>query len=497
MAEKHNEPLPIRIAGFFPWPTTLSIYLTLAVMGLAVFVLWQEQGNGLEWKLVPQKILVDGWLHGVMNKENIAFAFQMCLILVSGGALAQTPLGERIIKRLERVANLKRPMVPAIILLSLVAVATGLLNWGLSLVFCAILGRRVNEILRRRSATEEGFHPNFAVIGAACYLGMLVWHGGLSGTAPQLANDVQVMERLESVSPRVELQSEAGSANTDRPAPNASDSAVPRRPERIRIEETTFSVGNRVACVALWPILAAWLVLTHFVFFRKGHSLPPPPPTEPPAASPNHGSIISLWATTLLAILGLFAVTMQLASSGWEGYTVELFAIAMLCLSLIWVRPQQYVAKLGRTTGEVIPIVLQYPLYCGILGIMQADDFQLVYFLARQGNLCFEYLGMTSEGAFVVFTYFSACLTNLFVPSGGAQWLLQAPMFLQLAGPDVDRSKIVLAIAYGEQTTNMIQPFWVLTLCTIMRLRPCDILGYSALCMVPAAAVFLFCLLWF
>ncbi len=500
MSEKHNEPLPIRIASFFPWPTTFGIYLTLAVMTLAVFVLWQEHGNALPWKSVPQQVLVDGWLRGVMNEANVGFAFQMCLILVSGSALAQTPVVERLIKRLERVASLKRPMVPAIILLSLVAVVTGLLNWGLSLVFCAILGRRVNEILRRRSATEEGFHPNFAVIGAACYLGMLVWHGGLSGTVPQLANDEHVMERLELVAQKADPPSEMDATQSDLPTPNASDRISPKQPPkspRIRIEETTFSVGNQIACGLLWPILAAWLVLAHWVFFRKNHSLPPPPPTEPVAVPPNHGSIISLWATTSVAFLGLFAVGMHLASAGWGGYTIELFAGAMLCFSLIGVKPQQYVAKLSRTAGEIMPLVLQYPLYCGILGIMQSDDLQLVSFLARHGHRCFEYLGLTSEGAFVVFTYFSAGLMNLFIPSGGAQWLLQAPTFLELAGPDVDRSKIVMAMAYGEQTTNMMQPFWVLTLCTIMRLRPCDILGYSALCMIPAAAVFLFCLLWF
>ncbi|WP_054635868.1 TIGR00366 family protein [Thalassobacillus sp. C254] len=86
----------------------------------------------------------------------------------------------------------------------------------------------------------------------------------------------------------------------------------------------------------------------------------------------------------------------------------------------------------------------------------------------------------------------------MFVPSGGGQWAIQAPIFLPAAVEmGVDPSKVVLAVAWGDAWTNMIQPFWAIPLLAIAGLKIKDIMGFTVITLlytgvIIAAALYLF-----
>ena len=84
--------------------------------------------------------------------------------------------------------------------------------------------------------------------------------------------------------------------------------------------------------------------------------------------------------------------------------------------------------------------------------------------------------------------FVGAGVVNIFVPSGGGQWAVQGPVALS-AGIDneVPLGKMVMSVAYGDQLTNMLQPFWALPLLAITGVRARDIVGYTALLMCVAA----------
>ena len=85
-------------------------------------------------------------------------------------------------------------------------------------------------------------------------------------------------------------------------------------------------------------------------------------------------------------------------------------------------------------------------------------------------------------------TFVSAGVVNLFVPSGGGQWAVQGPIALEAgAAAGVSDAKMVMAVAYGDQLTNMLQPFWALPLLAITGVRARDIVGFTALLMLVAA----------
>jgi short-chain fatty acids transporter len=297
---------------------------------------------------------------------------------------------------------------------------------------------------------------------------MLSWHGGLSGSAPLLASN-------------------------------------PGAVRQVPLEQTIFSTGNFWASALLF-VLPFYLVALHTLLFRKRFFSPPAPVEPAETRGESTDTLPARLATFLLAALGLATVGLVLSENGgWSAYTIELTTFAMLFLGLLFSRhPAQYQDSLRQSTVDVVPILLQFPFYFGILGVLQMDDYQLprqVAALASRANPwlveCASYFGKDPKDVFLVATYLSACLLKLFIPSGGAQWLLQGPEALQMAkAAGADDGKVVLAIAYGNQTGNLLQPFWLLPIIALTRVRLVQVLAFTSLCFIPAAVIFLTCLLW-
>jgi short-chain fatty acids transporter len=121
-------------------------------------------------------------------------------------------------------------------------------------------------------------------------------------------------------------------------------------------------------------------------------------------------------------------------------------------------------------------IILQFPLYAGIMGIMSGT------------GLAAAVAGWAAKGdgtSLLIGTFLSAGFVNLLVPSGGGQWAIQGPIALD-AGMKlgVEPSSVVMAVAYGDQWTNMLQPFWALPLLGVTGARVGPMLGYTSLFMI-------------
>lgn len=107
-------------------------------------------------------------------------------------------------------------------------------------------------------------------------------------------------------------------------------------------------------------------------------------------------------------------------------------------------------------------------------------------------------MNISNATTFPLFTFFSAGLVNIFVPSGGGQWVVQGPIIVEAAqNLGVPLSKSIMALAYGDQITNMIQPFWALPLLGITGLKAKDIIPYTLFLMLIGIVVFISGLLVF
>ena len=155
-----------------PSPFSIAILLTLITFLIAlVFTKPSHIGFGT----YSLKLMGD-WESGLWKEGGggLYFAFQMMLMLVLGHVLAISAFASKIIDKITigctNTANTAATITFYTIIVSL-------FNWGLGLIFGAILARKVGEKFLRNKQPL-----NYSLIGAAAYSGLMVWHGGLSGS---------------------------------------------------------------------------------------------------------------------------------------------------------------------------------------------------------------------------------------------------------------------------------------------------------------------------
>jgi len=474
-----------------PDPFVLAIVLTAVVFGWA-------------WLATPAGFgdVVDAWQGGFWNL--LAFAMQMSLILVTGHALASSP---PVSKAIGGLASAPRTPRQAVALTAGVAMTAGLVNWGFGLIVGAILAREAADGLRRRGAAAPR-----GLLAAAGYTGMLVWHGGLSGSAPLDAASPGALESKLGGDLALDVaQLAAEHANAAGPiqpmtAANAADAVLPLT-QTVATSHNLLVTGG-VMAIAL-VILVGMCPKTGRDDQRSrpastGDPHAPPAATErnrlsePTAAhteaepprqnaddrqSPavrfleRNGAVVWLIVGPALGWLAL-----RFVEQGFDALNLNTVNLLFLTVGLaLHGSARSYGAAVEDAVKGCAGIIIQFPLYAGIMGVMTATG------LAAMVSGWFVSLAGESESLLRVLTFLSAGLVNLFVPSGGGQWAVQGPIAMdavtQLGG---DPARTLMAIAYGDQLTNMLQPFWALPLLAITRAKAGEVVGYTAVVMIAA-----------
>ncbi|XXF77507.1 TIGR00366 family protein [Myxococcaceae bacterium GXIMD 01537] len=412
-------------ARFVPSAFAIAVLLSFLTMALAV-----------GWAGAPPLTVLNGWGGGFW--ELLSFSMQMALVMFSGYLLALT---QPVRALLERVAGLAKSPRGTVALMAFVSMALAYINWGLSLVASAML---VRFMARRRPDVD------YRLLVACAYFGLgATWHAGLSASAPLLvATPGHFLEKQLGVIP---------------------------------ISLTLFSpfnVGLTVAAVAGLTLLA-WALhpspertvrIDPKLLDTLGDFVPPPPPTErTPAAWLDNSRLLNLAFGGLgLAWLGYFLGT----HGGWRALNLNLVNFLFLMLAVVLHGTPARLLKASEEAGSVLHgIVLQFPLYAGIYGIFKATGLT-----DRIGD---AFLSLSTRETFPAIVYLYSGVVNYFVPSGGSKWAIEAPYLLDAAKSlGVGPEKVVLAYAWGDMATDLIQPFWALPLLTVAKLEFKDLLGF-------------------
>jgi len=151
---------------------------------------------------------------------------------------------------------------------------------------------------------------------------------------------------------------------------------------------------------------------------------------------------------------------------------------------------KNFTNAISESISDISGILIQFPLYFGIMGIMSSSGM-----VSQISNFFVSFSNVTT---LPVVTFFSAGLVNIFVPSGGGQWVIQGPIVVESAlRLGVPLNKAIMALAYGDQITNMLQPFWALPLLGITKLKAKEILPYSLLAMIIGGSIYIVGILLF
>ena len=167
---------------------------------------------------------------------------------------------------------------------------------------------------------------------------------------------------------------------------------------------------------------------------------------------------------------------------------VVILAFFLLGL-LLHLRPIRYVHAFNQAARVAGPLALQYPLYGGIMGLMEDSGLA--------GVIAHWFVSFSTPTTFPFYTFLSSIIITLFIPSGGGHWVVQGPFMIPAATRlGVSPTVTAMAVAFGEQTGNMVQPFWALPILAIAGLGIRDIMGYCVMTfllssLLSSAALFL------
>ena len=415
---------------WLPDTFVIAIILTAVVFLAGMFV--QGQGIGA---------MADHWGNGVW--KLLGFSMQMVLILVLGTVLAMS----RPVKAALR-AIAQRASTPAqgILLVTLASMLALWVNWGFGLVVGALLAREVASHVK---------NSHFPLLIAAAYSGLLIWHSGLSGSIPL----------------------KIASASDDALSQLLNGQSVP-------LLETIFAWQNIAIIIALaisLPILN--ILMMPDKNSRLGLTIEeePEPAVDLTAMSPaeklEHYPIINYLLVALAAVylFGFF-------SSGRSVSLNEINLCLLLAGLALHINPRNYLNAMSSAIGTSSGIILQFPLYAGVMGMMVGSG------LAAEMSQWF--VDVSTAQSFPVITFLSAGVVNFFVPSGGGQWAVQAPIVVPAAAElGVPLSKAAMAVAWGDAWTNMIQPFWALPLLALSGLNLRQIMGYCVVILLWSGAL--------
>ena len=185
------------------------------------------------------------------------------------------------------------------------------------------------------------------------------------------------------------------------------------------------------------------------------------------------------WLSSGLALLVVVFLVSWFAGKGLA-LNLDIVNWTLLAAGLLLAdSPRHYLALITDASRSLGPIVLQYPLYAGIVALMTKT--------ALADLLADGFVAIASPDTLGFWAFVSGGVLNFFIPSGGGQWAVQGPIFLEAARElGVASRAVVLGVAYGDQWTNLVQPFWALPLLAIAGLPARAIMGYCFVAFVAA-----------
>lgn len=417
-----------------PESFVVAVGLTVFIMSLAMVV---EGATPLE---VIQ-------LYGGAFWDLLAFSMQIAMLLLTGYILANTPLVDRGLTALS--SRISDPKIAAAI-----ATFAGALGSWLNAGFGLVVG----VILARKFAKEvQGLHYPLAVAGG--FAGYSLYGIGLSGTIP-----------LTIATPGHILEEEMG---------------------LIAHSDTVFSpivLGTSIAVILGLPLLV-WLLhpKTPEAIVEADPAALVDETDSAPADSDRIGGMAdrlnnSPFIGWFMGLLGLSYTVTYFAGGGDINFDIINLTFLFLGI-LLFGRPNDYLACVGRSTKVVSGILIQYPMYAGIMGVLAGSGLMV--------TLAGVFVSFSNAETLPFFGFLSGGLINIFAPSGGAQWAIQGPVMVEAAQQmGVDPGATAIGVAMGDQWTNSIQPFWILPVLAISGIRLRDVMGYLVPIMIFLGVIY-------
>jgi len=428
------------------WFPDAYIFAAIAVVVVCVAALFMGRS--------PAEISVD---FGKSFWALTTFTIQMAFVVIGGYIVAVAPPVKRLVGVLASIPKTPRGAVAYV---AFIAMVSSLLSWGFSLIFAGVLTKEVSKRVKG---------IDYRAMGAAAYLGLgSIWALGFSSSA------ALGMATRSSI-----------------PADLYKISGI------ISLAHTILTWQNFVMIVVL-IVLSVWICYVSCPSAAKAKTAEmaginygdEKEEAAGKAATPGEYLEYSPILTVIIALLGagylihVFATQGGLAAMDLNTYNLMFLIFGML---LHW-RPKSYLKAAARAVPMTGGILIQFPLYAGIYGVLMNSGLTDV--------LANFFVNISTKGTFPVIVGIYSAILGLFLPSGGGKWFVEASYLLDAAKDlNVSMGWVVQCYNAAEALPNFINPFWMLPLLGMTGVKARDLAGYSILQLIFHTPVVLI-MLW-
>ncbi len=402
--------------------------------------------------------VVDAWGRGFW--ELIPFTLQMALIIITGHVLATSPPMGRLIRT---IASWPQTPRGAVALVTFVTLAASWFNWGFSLVFGAVLAI---EVARRVEGVD------YRALAAASVLGLgSIWAQGLSGSAAlQMATPGALQPQIRDIVAHGGL---------------VPGGLVPFR-HTIFLWQSFVSVAVEMVVVTM----VMWLATPPASRAKtardlgidlgtgdqgpgtdQGPRLKAQGPKRTPGQYLEHSPVLT-WLVVALGGTYIVRYFMQ-AAEPLNALNLNILNLGFLIVGFILHgTPARLMRAVQEATPAVWGVILQFPFYAGIAGIITATHLN--------EQVASVFVRISSPATFPPLVALYSALLGVFVPSGGSKWVIEAPYVMEAAHTlKVHLGWVVASYDLGEALANLVQPFWMLPILGLFKLGARDVMGYT------------------
>ena len=430
MVRKLSEGCTKLVQKYLPDAFIFSIVLTIIVFVLGILI-----GHQTPYGMVVH------WGKGFWSL--LGFSMQMALIITLGNALANAPLVMKLIKKLAQIPKTPKQAVILVTFASGIAV---MLQWGFGLVFAAVIAKEVAKKVKG---------VDFPLLIAAGYSTFML----------SVLTSSMVMKAASNLDELTQVSS------------GVLTSLIP-------ISKTAYHPCTLLALGVMFFTLPFINAAMH-PKPEKTHAIDPallveePIPVIPkrselktPAERLENSRVLTIlmFIAGLIYMIHFFVIERNSMSIDMMNFILFIFGM------LLYKTPIEYIKAIGKAVKGSAGIMIQFPFYAGIMGMMTGVNAAGV---SLAGIISSGFASIATTKTFPLWTFLSAALVNLFVPSAGGQWAVQAPVMFPAAQKlGTDYAITTIAMTWGDTWTNMIQPFWALPALGIAGLGVRHIMGH-------------------
>ncbi|MGF6905727.1 short-chain fatty acid transporter [Fusobacterium sp. PH5-44] len=374
----------------------------------------------------------------------LGFSMQMVLVIIFGNCLATAPIFHKVVKRLALIPKTPKQAVAFVTFAAAIATLT---QWGFGLVIGAILAKEVAKTVEK---------VDFPLLIASAYSTFLL---------SVLTSSIT----LKAASNVDELVTITRGAVTEL-VPLGTTSYHPTTLIALLIMLITLPLLN----AAMHPSEEKTKSIDATLLNEKTVVLTRPEnPTIAQRLEFSKIIPILIFVSGMTYVINHFFVLGKSLNIDIMNFILLMFGI------LLHKTPINYIKAVGDAARNSSGIILQFPFYAGIMGMMTGAN-QTGISIA--GMISEKMVALSTTNTFPLLSFGSAAIVNMFVPSAGGQWAVQAPvLFPAGSAHNVSPALTTMSLCWGDTWTNMIQPFWALPALGIAKLGVRDIMGYCVM----------------